>query len=139
MLFLSPSQSRRIGEWSNPRHVAGPLIHDPPNHQKTENGLSFVDNPLFFCEDNVDQLKYWKWIVSCFELVLGLRINMQKGEIIPMGEADDVDRVTSLFGCKVGKLPISYIGLFLEALHKLFRVWISIEERFKRKLVAWKK
>ena len=64
---------------------------------------------------------------------------MQKGEIITMGEAKDVDRVTSLFGCKVGKLPTSYIGLFLEALHKLFRVWISIEERFKRKLVAWKK
>ena len=52
---------------------------------------------------------------------------------------EDVDRTSALFGCKVGKLPTSYLGLLLGALHKFCSVWDAIEERFKRKLAAWKK
>ena len=52
-----------------------------------------------------------------------------------MREVEDVDRVASLFGCKVGRLPTSYLG----APHKSCDVWDSIKERFKRKLAAWKK
>ena len=51
-------------------------------------------------------------------LVLGFKLSLQKTEIIPMGEIEDVNRVTSLFGCKVGKLPTIYPGLSLGALHK---------------------
>ena len=67
-----------------------------------------------------------------------LKINLKKSEIIPIGETEDVNRATSLFGCKVGKLPTSYLGLPLWALNKHCGVWDSIEERFKRKLAAWK-
>ena len=47
----------------------------------------------------------------CFELVSDLKIDQQKSEVIPVGETMDVNRATSLFGCKVGKLPTSYLGL----------------------------
>ena len=46
----------------------------------------------------------------CFELVSDLKIDQQKSEVIPVGETMDVNRATSLFGCKVGKLPTSYLG-----------------------------
>ena len=55
-------------------------------------------------------------VVTCFELVLDLKINMQKSEIILVGEMEDVDRATSLFGCRIGKFPTSYLGLPLGAL-----------------------
>ena len=73
-------------------------------------------------------------VVTCFELVLDLKINMQKSEIILVGEMEDVDRATSLFGCRIGKFPTSYLGLPLGAPHRHCDVWDSIEERFKRKL-----
>ena len=38
--------------------------------------LLFVDDTLFFCEDDVEQLNFWKWIIMCFELVSSLKINL---------------------------------------------------------------
>lgn len=50
-----------------------------------------------------------------------------------------MDRVVVLFGCKVRRFPTSYLGLPLGAPHRSIGVWDVIEERFKRKLAAWKK
>ena len=33
-------------------------------------------NILLFCEDDRDQLVFWKWVVICFEVVSGLKINL---------------------------------------------------------------
>ena len=101
--------------------------------------LLFADDTLLFCEDNKDQLDFWKWVVSCFEVVLGLKINMQKSKIILVGGVEDVDRVAAVFGCKVGNLFTTYLGLPLGAPHNSCRVWDVVEERFKRKLATWKK
>ena len=69
----------------------------------------------------------------------GLKINLPKSEIIPVGGTKDVDRAAALFGCRVRKLPTTYLGLPLGAPHKSSRVWNVVDERFKRKLAAWKK
>ena len=63
---------------------------------------------------------------------------MQKSEIIPVGDTKDMERAVAIFGCKVGKLPTSYLGLPLRTSHKSCGVRDVMEERFKRKLVAWK-
>ena len=63
---------------------------------------------------------------------------MQKSEIIAV-EVEEVDRVASIFSCKVGKFPTSYLGLLFRASHKSCVVWNAIEKRFKRKLASWEK
>ena len=93
--------------------------------------LLFVDDTLLFCEDDRDQLIFWKWVVICFEVVSGLKINLQKSKIIPIGGVEEVDRAATVFGCKVGNLPTNYLGLPLGASHKSCRVWDGVEERFK--------
>ena len=50
-----------------------------------------------------------------------------------------MDRAAAVFGCKVGNLPTTYLGLPLGAPHNSCRVWDGVEERFKRKLATWKK
>ena len=72
-------------------------------------------------------------------MVLDLKINLQKSEIILAGGMEDVDRAAAFFGCKVGKLLTTYLGLPLGAPHKSCRVWDVVEERFKRKLATWTK
>ena len=101
--------------------------------------LLFADNTLLFCEDNRNQLVFWKWIVICFEVVSGLKINLKKSEIIPIGVVEDVDRAAAVFGCKVGNFPTTYLGLPLGAPHNSCRVWDGVKEIFKRKLATWKK
>ncbi|RVX12485.1 putative ribonuclease H protein [Vitis vinifera] len=78
-------------------------------------------------------------LVLAQEIRFDLKINLQKSEIIPVGEVEDVDRATTDFGCKVGNLPTTYLGLPLGAPHNSCRVWDVVEERFKRKLATWKK
>ncbi|RVW84438.1 hypothetical protein CK203_040645 [Vitis vinifera] len=65
-----------------------------------------------------------------------LKINMHKSEFMPVGKVEEEGRLVSLFGCKVGRLLASYLGLPLEASHKSCAGWDAIEERFLRRLTS---
>ena len=73
-----------------------------------------------------------------FEAMAGLKINLAKNEIIPVGIVPNLVELASELGCKIGSLPTSYLGLPLGAKHKALGVWDSIEERYRKKLAAWK-
>jgi len=34
----------------------------------------------------------------CFEAISGLKVNLSKSEIIPIGEVEDVERLAGVFG-----------------------------------------
>ena len=57
-----------------------------------------------------------------FEAISGLRINLNKSEIIPMGRVDNVEMLAVELGCGVGSLPTTYLGLPLGAPHRLMGV-----------------
>ena len=46
--------------------------------------------------------------------------------------------LASELGCNIGSFPTSYLGLPLGARHKALGVWDSIEERYRKRLAAWK-
>jgi hypothetical protein len=56
----------------------------------------------------------------CFEVALGLRINLGKSEIVPIGKVEDVDNLAHIFGCRVVSLPLKYLGLLLGASNKSY-------------------
>ena len=74
-----------------------------------------------------------------FEAFLGLKINLSKSEIIPMGRVDNMELLKSELGCGVGSLPTTYFSLPLGAPHRAIRVWDSIEEIFRKRLASWKR
>ena len=100
--------------------------------------LLYADDTLIFSKANKEQLKYLSWILMWFEALSGLKINLNKSEIIQIGIVDNVEELASKLGCKVGSFPTSYLGLPLGAKHKALRVWDSIEERFRKRLASWK-
>ncbi|RVW86416.1 Transposon TX1 uncharacterized 149 kDa protein [Vitis vinifera] len=68
----------------------------------------------------------------------GLRINLAKSEIIPVGEVDEILEMVVELGCKVGQLPSTYLGLPLGAPNKAGYAWDGVEERMRWKLALWK-
>ncbi|WJZ94813.1 hypothetical protein VitviT2T_013639 [Vitis vinifera] len=101
--------------------------------------LLFADDTLVFCQASQDQLTYLSWLLMWFEAVSGLRINLEKSELIPVGRVVDIDDLALDFGCKVGSLPSTYLGLPLGALFKSVAVWDGVEEHFRKRLTMWKR
>ncbi|RVW80749.1 putative ribonuclease H protein [Vitis vinifera] len=55
-----------------------------------------------------------------------------------VGEVDEVDEMATELGCRVGQLPVVYLGLPLGAPNKASSVWYGMEERVRRRLALWK-
>ncbi|RVW39747.1 hypothetical protein CK203_074686 [Vitis vinifera] len=49
------------------------------------------------------------WSLICS--ISGLRINLDKSEILPVGRVENLETLALEAGCKVGRLPSSYLGI----------------------------
>ena len=56
--------------------------------------------------------------------------------MVPRGEVDNVHALA--FGCRIGSLPITYLGMPLGASYKSPTIWNPILEKIERKLAGWK-
>ena len=78
------------------------------------------------------------WILFWFEAASGLKINLDKSEVIPVGEVEGVNKMAIEIGCRVGQLPAVYLGLPLGAPNKVISVRDGVEEKVRRRLALWK-
>ncbi|RVW75000.1 LINE-1 reverse transcriptase-like [Vitis vinifera] len=101
--------------------------------------LLFADDAIVFCEAKKDDMTFLSWILCWFEAASGLRINLAKSEIIPVGQVEEILEMAVELGCKVGQLPSTYLGLPLGAPNKAVCVWDGVEERMRWKLALWKR
>ncbi|RVW86677.1 LINE-1 reverse transcriptase-like [Vitis vinifera] len=101
--------------------------------------LLFADDAIIFCEAKKEDMVFLSWTLCWFEAASGLRINLAKSEIFPVGEVDEILEMAVELGCKVGQLPSTYLGLPLGAPNKAGYVWDGVEERMRWKLALWKR
>ena len=101
--------------------------------------LLFADDTILFCDADVEQILHIRLLLLSLQAVTGLKVNVHKSEMVPIGEVDDVHALAEILGCKVGKLPMSYLGMPLEASHNSPSIWNPILEKFERRLAGWKK
>ncbi|RVW93633.1 putative ribonuclease H protein [Vitis vinifera] len=101
--------------------------------------LFFVDDTVVLCEANKKHLTHLSWILFWFEVASGLRINLAKSEIIPVGVVEEIDKLAAELGYRVGSLPSQYLGLPLGAPNKAHFVWDGVEGRMRRRLALWKR
>ncbi|RVW96427.1 hypothetical protein CK203_029768 [Vitis vinifera] len=69
----------------------------------------------------------------------GLRINLAKSEIIPVGEVEEILEMAVELGCRVGSLPSQYLGLPLGVPNRASSMWDGMEEKVRRRLALWKR
>ena len=68
--------------------------------------LLFADDMLVMCDTDIDQMLFLCLILSWFEIVLGLEINLDKSKLVPMGVVPNFEMLVNALGCKQGSLPI---------------------------------
>lgn len=119
--------------------ISGFMIGGRGGDGKEISHLLFADDTIIFCNASQEQVTHFCWLLMWFEAMSGLKINLEKNEVIPVGKVDLLEELAYEIGCKVGKLPSSYLGLPLGASHNSMVVWDGVEEHFQRRLSLWKK
>jgi len=76
------------------------------------NLLQFVDDTLFVCDTNKENLTTIKTILICFELTSGLRVNYHKTRIGGMGIGKEtIQNFSRFLNCSQMKVPLKYLGM----------------------------
>ena len=73
--------------------------------------LLFADDTIIFCEAKEDQLLHLSWILLWFEASSSLKINLDKSELILVGNVVKLNALDVELGCRTGYLPSTYLGL----------------------------
>ena len=101
--------------------------------------LLFVDDTLVMCDADIDPMLFLHLILSWFEIISGLKINLDKSDLFPMGVVPNFEMLVDMLGCKQGSLPMKYLDLPLSAKWKDRAVWNPIIEKVERRLTGWKR
>jgi hypothetical protein len=57
-------------------------------------------------------LFFLKALLNSYETATGLRVNFRKSQMLPINVAPDrMHHLASTFGCHIGSLPFTYLGL----------------------------
>ena len=96
--------------------------------------LLFADDTLVFCGADASQINDMGALLVCFEVVSGLKVNLTKSSLVPVGSLDDVDQLAGSLGCGTAALPLKYLGLPLGASFKLKAMWRDLEDLMARQL-----
>lgn len=88
--------------------------------------LLFADDTILFCDVDPEQILYIDMVLTCFEAVTSLRVNMSKSEMVLEGE---VGRLTALVGrlyCRIGSLHYNILACPWDSPSKPWRFGISL-------------
>ena len=68
-----------------------------------------------------------------------MRVNGGKSEIVPVGGVENLNVLAHVLRCRVGRLPMTYLGMPLRAHYKDSSIWNPIIEKMERRLSGWKR
>ena len=98
-----------------------------------------MDDTIIFMEHDLAKARNMKLVLCLFEQLSGLKINFNKSELFCFGRAkEEQDDYRNLFGCEMGSLPFSYLGIPIHHRRLTNKEWKCIEDRFEKRLSCWK-
>jgi hypothetical protein len=131
--------SKMIGAITSRGLISGFSVGSNELNRVVVSHLLFADDTLVFCGANESQIRHLGALLVCFEAVSGLKVNLAKSTLFPVGSVGDVDQLAGLLGCGTSTLPLKYLGLPLGASYKLKTMWVDLEELMARRLAPWKR
>jgi hypothetical protein len=131
--------SRMLGAITSRGWISGFSVGSCDLSRIVVSHLLFADDTLVFCGADASQIRHIGALLVCFEAVSGLKINLPKSALIPVGLVDNVEHLAELLGCGTSSLPLKYLGLQLGAPFKLNSMWAELVDLMSRRLAPWKR
>lgn len=97
-----------------------------------------VDHYLLLLKANPKIMKNLHCILLILEVATGLKVNLSKTTLSSVGDVHNIDELSTILGCSVVPLLITYLVLPLGAKASLKTIWNPVRERMWRKLSNWK-
>jgi hypothetical protein len=70
--------------------------------------LLFADDKLIFCDADSNQVLLLRCLLTWFEAVSGLKVNLAKSELVPVGDVPHIVDLAVILGCKTTSLQMKY-------------------------------
>ena len=96
--------------------------------------LQYADDTIIFMEHDLAKLaRNMKFVVCLFKQFSELKINFHKSELFFFGRAkEEQEAYKELFGCELGSLPFTYLGIPIHHRKLSNKEWKCIEDRFEK-------
>jgi hypothetical protein len=120
-------------------YISGFSVGDSTGAELSISHSLFADDTLIFCGAESEQAWHLRGVFIWFQAISGLKINLSKSELVPVGTVQNVPELASILGCHVASLPLTYLGLPLGASFKSKSIWAGVVERMEKRLAGWKR
>ncbi|XP_050243704.1 uncharacterized protein LOC126692222 [Quercus robur] len=123
--------SRMLGAATATGQFSGFTFGNEAGSLMSMSHLLFADDTLVFCDADSTPITALRGILSRFEEMLGLRINLGKFELVPIGDVPNFHELVEILGCRESTLLLKYLGLPLGASFKDKSIWNPILEKME--------
>lgn len=97
--------------------------------------IQYADDKLLFLQADVHQLFALKCLLRSFADSTGLQINFAKSLLVPINVSEEkAQHLARTFGCVVGSLPFTYLGLPLGTTRPTVTDFLPLICRIERRL-----
>jgi hypothetical protein len=138
-VMVTKAFSRMINASINRGLITGFSVGASESDWVSVSHLLFADDTLVFCGADLNQVRNIGALLVCFEAVSGLKVNLAKSALVPIGNMDNVGNLAGILGCGTTSMPLKYLGLSLGAPFKVKAIWEDMLEKFARRLASWKR
>jgi hypothetical protein len=133
--FMVDSLAAIIARATDSGHLKGVVPHLIPGGITH---LQYADDTLIMIEPSDLGLANLKLLLLCFENMSGLKINFAKSEAVVTGVPDlERQRVADALNCKLGSLPLHYLGLPVSDRPLSVADWNFLTEKVGHRVEPW--
>jgi hypothetical protein len=114
------------------------LLKAPLPHEDDEFPIiKYADDTLLVLQADANQLFFLKALLQSYETASGLKVNYNKSQMIPINVTPErMQHLVNTFGCQIGSLPFTYLGLPMGTTKPRIDDLSPIMDRVERRLSA---